>query len=279
MEEFLPQPKNVARVKTEVVSVPEKITAEEIRRKIEDSKDEIHIRINYIVGSFTAGNPRYIDDRKDLSQEVSLKIFNSADSFSGKSDLYSWIYRIAQNTFRDYLRRRKSSRVHITDSIEGLSQDNPNLLPSSRLSPSEKEIIGQMGAKSLIDSIRGLSEKDRKLLELKFFEDFSNEEIAEELKIPEGTVKSTLSRILQKIRDAKKIKTKEQIIKGIQLSTQQKKVLQLLPTGKSFKEIADFLQIPLASVHTCYYLIADKLSVLRDRDKMVEKARELNLLD
>ena len=120
----------------------------------------------------------------DLRQEIRTRLVRNfhLGAFNGHSTLRTYVHRISRNVAIDFSRRtyrRREVRVDLGDSH----------------SPAGRSDMGRMLAKDLLDKILArLSEDDRSLLRLVFELHYSYQEVARELGIPEGTVKSRMSR-------------------------------------------------------------------------------------
>jgi len=152
-------------------------------------------RVISIVGRFVK-DPA---EAQDVAQETFIKAYRAIKSFRGDSAFYTWLYRIAVNTAKNFLAARKrrpgstgAQSVDIaldddeqfSDHIEALHEIET---PESRLMRDE--------LKQVIDSaIASLSEELRTAICLREFDGLSYEEIAEVLSCPIGTVRSRIFR-------------------------------------------------------------------------------------
>jgi RNA polymerase sigma-70 factor (ECF subfamily) len=141
-------------------------------------------------------------DAEDLSQEVWLKAYRSLNSFRGDSSFYTWLRRIAINTFLNHQRDAKAS-VNASVLIKGESVplDEIYELPDERTRNVEevvqqKQLVGQV-----TQALAELTPQQRLIFLLKHREEMSVEEIAGECKISTGTVKKSLFRTIHKIRE------------------------------------------------------------------------------
>ena len=141
---------------------------------------------------------RFVGDRvaaEDVFQETFIQVHNSAGSFDTDRRFKPWLFTIAANKGRDYLRRRArrpAAEMHAPLSKDGskdqsfidlMSLDLPG--PHERLETEETR--GRVRA-----AIKALPDNLREVLLLVYFQQLSYEEAAQTLEIPLGTVKSRL---------------------------------------------------------------------------------------
>ncbi|MCB0841150.1 MAG: sigma-70 family RNA polymerase sigma factor [Bacteroidetes bacterium] len=134
------------------------------------------------------------DDAEDLTQEAFAKAFNSIEKFDSKYAFSTWLFRIATNNCIDFIRKKRVQTVSIDQPVEG--DDGSNMKFDVRdedLDPNE-HMLKQQRKKYLNMAIKRLPEKYRILVELRYFQELSYEEVAQELEIPLGTVKAQLFR-------------------------------------------------------------------------------------
>lgn len=118
---------------------------------------------------------------KDVLQEVFVKIWQHIDSYdAAKGKLYTWMLNIARNAAIDMLR---SSGFNKDKKISELENNVHNDIGT--LSTSIK--TDHMGLKKIVS---GLKEEHRQIIELAYFNGYTQEEIAKTLNIPLGTVKT-----------------------------------------------------------------------------------------
>jgi len=123
----------------------------------------------------------------DLAQEVFIKVYYALERFKFKSGFGTWIYRIAVNHFKDYLRKHRKER-HV--SLEALGRE-PSL-PDDEIKKKEKAQEAADRKKLLYQALRSLPEKHQVILTLRDIQGHSYEEIADILKLSPGTVDSRL---------------------------------------------------------------------------------------
>ena len=130
------------------------------------------------------------NDADDLLQETFIKVFLNLDKYDTAFTFGQWIYTIARNTFIDFVRRRRDDLfvdAAPTGAASGLNS------VSQEATPEERFIDRQRGAQ-LEQHLAKMSPRYRQLIELRFFCEYSYEEIAAELGMPLGTVKTQIHR-------------------------------------------------------------------------------------
>lgn len=134
------------------------------------------------------------EDANDLTLEAFGKAFNKLHNYQPKYAFSTWLFKIAINNCIDHIRKKKMHFLSIDAPIESEgSQDYSDNIRSDALDPEEAYIRTQK-VKLMRDMMMKLDVKYRLMIELRFFEDLSYEQIAEELEIPLGTVKAQLFR-------------------------------------------------------------------------------------
>lgn len=139
---------------------------------------------------------RYVRDHaevQDLAQETFIKAYRALAGFRGDSAFYTWLYRIAINTAKNFLvaqgRRPPSADVEVSDAEQFDGQSALKELASPERMALKDEI-----ADVVIKAIEELPEDLRTALMLREIEGLSYEEIAEAMACPIGTVRSRIFR-------------------------------------------------------------------------------------
>ncbi len=134
------------------------------------------------------------DDADDLTLEAFGKAFKKLPSYAPKYAFSTWLFKIAINNCIDHMRKKKLNLLSIDDPIEHEgSNDFSNNLKSGVLDP-EEAFIQHQKVKLMRNVLGKLNPKYRLMIELRFFEEMSYDDIAKELDIPLGTVKAQLFR-------------------------------------------------------------------------------------
>jgi len=152
-----------------------------------------HRRVYGLCYRFT-GNPA---DAEDLTQDVFLKIYSNLASFdTARGSLQVWITTMTRNLLVDNFRRTRNQRA--TGSLDDGWESSEELSPIDRLtshSPSPHESAAQKElAKMVQNALARVSIELREAVILRDLQDLDYKEIAQVLGIPEGTVKSRISR-------------------------------------------------------------------------------------
>jgi len=131
-------------------------------------------------------------DAEDLTLEAFGKAFKNLHQYSPTFAFSTWLFKIASNNCIDFLRKKKGVHVSIENNDQNENGDQVRL-KSKELNPEEK-LIRMQKAILLRKVVRRLKPRYQTLVELRYFREFSYEEIAKELNLPLGTVKAQLFR-------------------------------------------------------------------------------------
>ena len=109
---------------------------------------------------------------------------NDADRYSADYTFGQWVYTIARNTFIDFVRRRQ----------DDLPIDERFAAPASNAPTPEESVINLQQRSQIEHYLEHLAPRYRQLILMRFFEEYSYEEIAAKLSLPLGTVKTQIHR-------------------------------------------------------------------------------------
>lgn len=139
---------------------------------------------------------RYVQDQAealDVAQEAFIKAYRALDSFRGESAFYTWLYRIATNTAKNYLvtrsRRPPGTDIDIDDVLQAESESELREIETPENNLYRDELFSVMAS-----TLEALPEELRVALTLRELEGMSYEEIAEVMDCPIGTVRSRIFR-------------------------------------------------------------------------------------
>ena len=136
-----------------------------------------------------ANNP---SDAEDLTIEAFGKAFRSLDTYTPKYAFSTWLFKIATNNCVDFIRKKKLAPVPFDNLQENL--DNATVNIQSDLPDPEESLIIHQKIAALKDIINQLKPRYKTLIELRYYKEYSYEEISSELNLPIGTVKAQLYR-------------------------------------------------------------------------------------
>jgi len=133
------------------------------------------------------------EDAADVTQEVFIRVHRALARFDGRSQLYTWFYRITVNLCLDT--RRRNSRLPMLHDDEG---------PPERAAGQaiEDEAAGRETRRLVARSVAALPPRQRAMVALRFYQDLPYQEIARIMGCSEGTVKATMFAALRKVRHA-----------------------------------------------------------------------------
>ena len=131
-------------------------------------------------------------DAEDLTIEAFGKAFRFIDSFTPDYAFSTWLFRIATNNCIDFIRKKQLSPPPIDQAQEDI--DNMTVNIQSDLPDPEERLINAQETAVLREIVSQLKPRYRKLIELRYFKEYSYEEIAAEMNLPIGTVKARLFR-------------------------------------------------------------------------------------
>ena len=139
------------------------------------------------------------EDAEDLTQDVFLKVYRTVTSFDGeKASFGTWLTTVTSNLLVDHFRRRRNDRV--TDSMDaplGGEDDGPTL--ADRLAGGDgndphRQALSRQRSQVVQKALQQVSPDLREAVILRDLQDLDYREIAQVLKVPEGTVKSRINR-------------------------------------------------------------------------------------
>ncbi|PPD19636.1 MAG: RNA polymerase sigma factor RpoE [Methylomonas sp.] len=147
---------------------------------------------------------RYVKDpseAQDVAQDTFIKAYRALGDFRGESAFYTWLYRIAINTAKNYLLSR--SRRHSEYEIDVQDAEQVENAPQLKdMDTPENMLMNEQIVEVIRSAIEKLPEEMRIAITLREFEGMSYEEIAEAMDCPIGTVRSRIFRAREAI-DAK----------------------------------------------------------------------------
>ncbi len=139
------------------------------------------------------------DSAMDIAQDTFVRAWRAIDKFRGDSAFYTWLYRIATNTAKNWLvaqSRRPRQDVDIDD------HEAPELVELSDAATPEAVTNSSQLAAAIAKAMASLPHDLRSALQLREFDGLSYDEIAEALDCPVGTVRSRIFRAREAVNKA-----------------------------------------------------------------------------
>lgn len=134
-------------------------------------------------------------DADDLTIEAFGKAFRNLKQYTPDYAFSTWLFKIASNNCIDFMRKRKlNETVSLNyDNTDEKGDDLVDILPANVRNP-EQDIIRQQRIDSLRELVSRLKPHYRQLIEMRYYQELSYEEISTQLDLPIGTVKAQLFR-------------------------------------------------------------------------------------
>jgi len=137
------------------------------------------------------------EDARDVCQDTFLRAYRALPGFKGQAKFSSWLYRIALNLCRDWMRRRR--RTPVVQIPEGV--DPAELQSEAGAVESIEDLVGRRELNAIVEhAMRSLSEDQRTAIILKEYHGLTFQEIADMQGCPLSTVKTRLYQGLSQLR-------------------------------------------------------------------------------
>ncbi|MFP4289641.1 MAG: RNA polymerase sigma factor [Bacteroidales bacterium] len=134
-----------------------------------------------------------VDDAEDLTLEAFGKAFKNLSQYTPEYAFSTWLFKIASNNCIDFMRKKKKN-VLSNENYDDVSESNHvKAIASGGLDP-EENLIKSQKADLMRKVVEKLKPRYKKLIQLRYFDEYSYEEICVELDLPLGTVKAQLFR-------------------------------------------------------------------------------------
>jgi len=167
-----------------------------LKRRDPDALDELYKRYGKLVFSLIVRVVRDSGVAEDLTQETFLRVWNRVQAFDGeRGKLGPWLLAIARNRSIDYLRSVDGRMSQ--SSLELSASEQPGLFVSM-----DEEVLNSDRGRKLKAAFENLSQNQRQVIELAYFEGLSQSEMAAKLNQPLGTVKTWTRAALKVLRES-----------------------------------------------------------------------------
>jgi len=134
-----------------------------------------------------------MDEAKDITNIVFLKVYNKLNTFTAYKSFGGWLRIIANRTAIDYLREMKHRDTVVEDEDVRLTSLEP-------VDTNEVDLVNRLTYNQLLEYFKDFPSNVQRICEMFYIENLTVEQIGKELNIPTGTIKSILSRTRAKIK-------------------------------------------------------------------------------
>jgi RNA polymerase sigma-70 factor, ECF subfamily len=174
-----------------------------------------------------------VHEAEDLAQDAFVHVFRKLDTFRGESTFSTWLYRVAFNTVRMWLRKRQ---------LRPISLDEPVRLNSSVVARdvgcSDLELLGAIDRIALDRAIQELSPGCRTIFLLHEVEGYEHREIASLLRCSVGNSKSQLHKARLRMRELLASKQAAATKHAVAVTSKSRGIAALLPPPSPAAEIS-----------------------------------------
>jgi RNA polymerase sigma-70 factor (ECF subfamily) len=132
------------------------------------------------------------EDAEDLTIEAFGKAFQKLPTYSPSYAFSTWLFKIATNNCIDFIRKQRMKITSIDEPVKEDSDENfGRLLKANSLNPEESYMLEQRSRllRNMMDKLKG---GYRQMIEMRYFDEMSYQEISEKMNLPIGTVKAQL---------------------------------------------------------------------------------------
>ena len=135
------------------------------------------------------------DDADDLTIEAFGKAFKRLSQYTPNYAFSTWLFKIASNNAIDFIRKKKNENLYSLDkTYENEEGSEMGISVKSEILDPEESVIKKQKVELMREVVERLKPKYRQLIEMRYFEELSYEEISVKLELPIGTVKAQLFR-------------------------------------------------------------------------------------
>lgn len=134
------------------------------------------------------------DDADDLTIEAFGKAFHRLHQYTPTYAFSTWLFKIASNNCIDFIRKKKTNTFSLDKPFENDEGGEMSIDVKADVLDPEEKVMKKEKIKLMRDVVDKLKPRYRNLIELRYFDELSYEEISDKLELPIGTVKAQLFR-------------------------------------------------------------------------------------
>ncbi len=139
-------------------------------------------------------------DAEDICQEVFLEVFKSIHKLRNEDDLSGWLFKITKNKSISFLRKRNPAKAQMATDIQSAAIQNKISQKNTEQNTPARKLEDAEARQVLFQAIDSLPEKQKKVLLMHKFEDYSQKEICKALNLSQTSVESLIYRAKTNLR-------------------------------------------------------------------------------
>jgi RNA polymerase sigma-70 factor (ECF subfamily) len=146
------------------------------------------------IGRLLSRMVRDPEEVEDIAQETFIKAYRALPQFRGDAAFYTWLYRIAVNTAKNYLAARNRNMLTVSDMVAEDEEGGEERYAAPDIDTPDAQLLSKQIAYAVNEAVEALPEELRTAITLREIEGMSYEDIAVFMGCPIGTVRSRIFR-------------------------------------------------------------------------------------
>lgn len=151
------------------------------------------------IGRLLSRMVRDPEEVEDIAQETFIKAYRALPQFRGDAAFYTWLYRIAVNTAKNYLAARNRNMLTVSDVAGDEEEGGEERYAAPDIDTPDAQLLSKQIAYAVNEAVEALPEELRTAITLREIEGMSYEDIANFMGCPIGTVRSRIFRAREAI--------------------------------------------------------------------------------
>lgn len=151
------------------------------------------------IGRLLSRMVRDPEEVEDIAQETFIKAYRALPQFRGDAAFYTWLYRIAVNTAKNYLAARNRNMLTVSDAMGDDEEGGEERYAAPDINTPDAQLLSKQIAYAVNEAVEALPEELRTAITLREIEGMSYEDIATFMGCPIGTVRSRIFRAREAI--------------------------------------------------------------------------------
>lgn len=151
------------------------------------------------IGRLLSRMVRDPEEVEDIAQETFIKAYRALPQFRGDAAFYTWLYRIAVNTAKNYLAARNRNMLSVSDVVGDDEEGGDERYAAPDINTPDAQLLSKQIAYAVNEAVEALPEELRTAITLREIEGMSYEDIANFMGCPIGTVRSRIFRAREAI--------------------------------------------------------------------------------